>query len=349
MLAMNKLKLMIVGMLLLGSSVFAQQKPYYTQYILNQYILNPALTGIENYTDLKLSYRNQWTNIPGSPQTMYLTVHAPIGKQDYKTTPTSYEPMGNNSIGNDWFEENVTSPTHHGVGLSIINDKTGYISRFSISGSYAYHKGMSPKTTLSLGFQAGFSSVTVDRSKIDWGNTSMDPNDPAIGYATGELKKSMPELGVGLWLYSHDFFVGASILNIVPSKAKFVKNNKYGTYLVPHTFVSGGYRLPMSAGITFLPSVLIQWVNPEPIQVHANAKFQYEDKLWFGGSYRYTDKLGGFAVMTGVNISNSLNIGYAYDFADNSRLRGYQGNTHEIIVGFLLGNRFREICPRCSW
>ncbi|RYZ27739.1 MAG: type IX secretion system membrane protein PorP/SprF, partial [Sphingobacteriales bacterium] len=31
----------------------AQQKPHYTQYIMNQYILNPAITGIENYTDIE--------------------------------------------------------------------------------------------------------------------------------------------------------------------------------------------------------------------------------------------------------------------------------------------------------
>ncbi|MES2431650.1 MAG: type IX secretion system membrane protein PorP/SprF [Bacteroidota bacterium] len=346
---MNKLKILIVLLILINSKADAQQKPYYTQYILNNYILNPALSGIENYTDLKLSYRNQWTEIPGAPQTMYATIHAPIGKADYKTTPTSFEPAGENSIGNDWFEENVTSPPHHGVGLSIVNDKTGYLSRFTISGSYAYHKGMSEKTTLSLGFQAGFSNVTLDRSKIDWANSSMDPNDPAIGYSTGELKKAMPEIGAGVWLYSHDFFVGASVLNIVPGKAKFVKNDKYGTYFVPHYFAQAGYRLPMSSGLTFLPSVLLQWISPQPVQAHVNAKFQYEDKLWFGGSYRYTDKLGGFAAMAGVNISNTLNIGYAYDFANNSRLRAYQGNTHEIIVGFLLGNRFRQICPRCSW
>ena len=36
----------------------AQQKPVYTQYILNNYIVNPAVTGIENYTDVKISYRN---------------------------------------------------------------------------------------------------------------------------------------------------------------------------------------------------------------------------------------------------------------------------------------------------
>lgn len=343
---MNKLKMLIVLMLFV-ITVNAQQKPYYTQYILNPFIINPAVTGIENYTDLKLSYRNQWTNIPGAPQTMYFTLHGPIGKADYKTTPTSFEPSGTNSIGNDWFEENVTSPNHHGVGLTIINDKTGYLSRFTVSGSYAYHKGLSAKSTLSLGFQAGFSSTTLDRTKINW--ASLDPNDPAIGYSTGELKKGLPEVGVGLWLYSHDYFIGASALNIVPGKAKFVKNSKYGTYYVPHYFVSGGYKIPFSGDMTFLPSLMLQWISPEPVQIHANAKFQYDNKLWFGASYRYTDKLGGFAAMAGVNVSNSFNVGYSYDFANSSRLRNYQGNTHEIIIGFLLGNRFREICPRCSW
>lgn len=343
---MNKLKIIIV-LALFAINANAQQKPYYTQYILNPYILNPALTGIENYTDLKLSYRNQWTNIPGAPQTMYFTLHGPIGKQDYKTTPTSFRPSGNNSVGNDWYEENVTSPDHHGVGLSVINDKTGYISRFSISGSYAYHKGINAKSTLSLGFQAGYSSVTLDRSKINW--ATLDPNDPAIGYSSGELKKGVPEIGAGLWLYSQDYFVGASVQNIVPGKAKFVKNDKYGISYAPHFFVSSGYRLPLDGGLTFLPSVMLQWINPEPVQVHANLKMQYEEKLWFGASYRYTDKLGGFAAMAGVNVSNTFNIGYSYDFANNSRLRNYQGNTHEIIVGFLLGNRFREICPRCEW
>ena len=33
---------------------FGQAKPSYTQYIPNNYILNPALTGIENYTDINL-------------------------------------------------------------------------------------------------------------------------------------------------------------------------------------------------------------------------------------------------------------------------------------------------------
>jgi len=49
------------------SAVSAQQKPHYTQYILNQYIVNPALTGIENYVEVKLSYRHQWVGRQDGP------------------------------------------------------------------------------------------------------------------------------------------------------------------------------------------------------------------------------------------------------------------------------------------
>ena len=66
-----------------GMRGLAQQKPHYTQYILNQYIVNPALTGIENYIDVKLSHRHQWVGIQDAPVTSYLSVHGPIGKKRF--------------------------------------------------------------------------------------------------------------------------------------------------------------------------------------------------------------------------------------------------------------------------
>src|SRR5215831_20547302 len=75
----------------------SQQRPYYTQYILNNYILNPALTGIENYTDLKLSIRDQWVGLNGAPRTCYLTIQGPLGKKDEKQTATSQASAEENS------------------------------------------------------------------------------------------------------------------------------------------------------------------------------------------------------------------------------------------------------------
>ena len=74
----------------------AQQKPHYTQYILNNYIINPALTGIENYADIKISHRHQWVGIQDAPVTTYLTFHTALGKKDYRTSATSYRVPGEN-------------------------------------------------------------------------------------------------------------------------------------------------------------------------------------------------------------------------------------------------------------
>ncbi len=93
---MKKILLLTAGMYI-SYVASAQQRAHYTQYILNNYILNPALTGIENYTDIKISARDQWVGMSGAPRTAYLTVHMPIGKKDLKTTPTSFEIPGEKS------------------------------------------------------------------------------------------------------------------------------------------------------------------------------------------------------------------------------------------------------------
>ena len=110
-----------------------------TQYILNNFVLNPAVTGIENYTDIKMSSRNQWTGINGAPVTNYLTIHTAIGKTDMRTSATSFEVPGQNPRGTNYWENYTAPKAHHGVGFSAMNDKAGYINRWSLSGSYAYH------------------------------------------------------------------------------------------------------------------------------------------------------------------------------------------------------------------
>lgn len=329
------------------SESFGQAKPYYTQYILNNYILNPGITGIENYTDVKLSYRNQWSGITGAPITTYLSIHGPIGKKDLRTNATSFQIPGENPGGPKAWDEYAVSPAHHGIGLQAINDKAGYINRWTISGSYAYHKPLGVKTSLAAGFNVGVTSVNLDRSKIVWGN--LDPNDPAVGYNSGAISKVRPEIGAGLWLYSARYFVGVSVLNIVPGKAKFVTDNKYGTYFTPNYFATAGYRFAASPDISVLPSVMVQYWQPQLTSVHANVKVQYRDFLWIGGSYRFADLVGGFSGMIGLNISNTFNISYAYENATTSRLQTYTRGTHEVVLGFLIGNKYGSSCPRNVW
>ncbi len=325
-----------------------QQRPHYTQYILNQYILNPAITGIENYADVKISARDQWVGLQGAPRTAYLTIHAPIGKTDYRTATTSFTIPGENPRGKYYWENYTAAEPHHGVGLSVVNDATGSFNRFTAMLSYAYHLGINPTTNLAAGFGAGITKVSIDRNKHDFDGAG-DPVDPATGLALdGELFKTKPDISAGLYLYSRDFFIGLSAQQIIPQKLQFVDDASFSTTgrLVPHVFLSGGYRFLLNDDINAIPSLMVKYINGSSgsgIQPETNLKLQYRDLFWVGGSYRYGD---GFAAMLGLNVANTVNVGYAYDVT-TTQLNTVSRGTHEIVIGFLIGNKYSEACPRC--
>ena len=320
----------------------AQQRPHYTQYVLNPFILNPALTGIENYTDLKLSARDQWVGLEGAPRTAYLSVHGPIGKKDYKTTATSFGIPGENPRGKAYWENYTASAPHHGIGLTLINDRTGLFNRFSVAASYAYHIGLSARSNLSAGFSGGFSHIGFNAAKAQ----AADPNDPALA-GGGTPFRIRPDVGAGIWFYSSRFMAGISAQQVIPQQLGFAADPAYSMKLIPHYFITGGYRFLISESINALPSVLVKGVSgaANPVQFDANIKLQYLDMLWIGGSYRLQD---GYAAMLGLNAANTFHVSYAYDFTRTALNTASRG-THELIIGFLLGNRYGDTCPRNVW
>ena len=326
-----------------GMRGLAQQKPHYTQYILNQYIVNPALTGIENYIDVKLSHRHQWVGIQDAPVTSYLSVHGPIGKKDFRTTATSFETPGENPRGKQYWQDFTAAEAHHGVGLQVINDVTGPLSNFSAYGTYAYHMGLTARTSLSAGFGVGLNRISLDASKLDFGDITVDP---AV-YSTGVLNNTRLDIMAGLYLYSADYFIGVSAQQVVPQKIDFNKNyiSPREGRTVPHLFATAGYRFLIGEDFNLIPSVMVKYVTPIPTQIEGNLKLQYRDLLWVGASYRHED---GFAGMLGVNVSNTFNVGYAYDYT-TSRLNNFSKGTHEFILGFLIGNKYPDSCPRNVW
>jgi type IX secretion system PorP/SprF family membrane protein len=330
--------------LLVVGSMHAQQRPHYTQYILNNFILNPALSGIENYTDVKISARDQWVGLDGAPKTFYLSVSQPLGKKDYKTSATSFNIPGQNPRGSSYWQNYNASEPHHGVGFTMVNDKTGLYNRFTASGTYAYHLGLSPYMNLAAGFSAGVGMISYDKGKAQFAN----PLDPVIASNSNELNKIRPDIGAGLWLYTADYFVGLSAQQIVPQKVRFSDDaSTLGNKFIPHLFATAGYRFLMSEDINAVPSIMMKYVQGSPTtpQFDLNMKLQFRDLLWMGGSYRLED---GYAAMVGLNVGNTFNVGYSYDFTQ-TKLNTTSRGTHELIIGFLIGNRYGDTCPRNVW
>ncbi|SKA12397.1 PorP/SprF family type IX secretion system membrane protein [Sediminibacterium ginsengisoli] len=322
----------------------AQQRPYYTQYIMNNYILNPAVAGIENYWDAKASHRMQWIGVQDAPVTTYFTIQGPLKKGDYdRLNPTSFHASGSNPRGPAYWRDYVAAEPHHGIGFTILNDKTGPLNRFAAYGSYAYHMGISPGTSISAGVSVGITNMSLDASKLNFGSVTVDP---AVA-GSGVINKIRPDISAGLWLYSKDYFLGIAAQQIVPQQIAFSDNQVYVEKgkLIPHLFFSAGYRIPVSDDVSLLPSALIRYISPLPVGFDINAKVQYQDLLWLGGSYRYKD---GYAAMAGVNLNRNINIGYSYDL-QTSNLNTVSKGTHEILVGFLIGNSYGDWCPRHLW
>ena len=337
-------KIFIIMAICITLKGFAQQRPYYTQYILNNYLINPAVAGIENYWDVKMSHRLQWVGLQDAPVTTYLTIQGPLHKAAYNNeTATTIHAEGQNPRGESYWKDYTAPDPHAGVGFTIINDRTGPLNRLGAFGTISYHVGLSSTTNLSGGISAGFTDMSLDASKLNFGAISVDP---AVG-SSGLINRIKPDISAGLWLYSKDYFIGLAAQQIIPEQLAFSNNTVYVEKgkLIPHLFFSAGYRMQMSDDISFLPSALIRYISPLPIGFDINAKFQYQDLMWLGANYRYQD---GFAAMIGININRGLNIGYSYDM-QTSQLNTVSKGTHEILIGFLIGNKYGDWCPRNLW
>lgn len=343
----DRISPIIIGLiLLLPILTSAQQKPQYTQYIINNYIINPALTGIENYVDIKFGHRHQWVGLKGAPVTTYVTMHKPIWKDDYKTHPGTIFSIDDEPVrSKDMWKEYTTSPSHHGIGMIISNDKIGAFNNFSMMATYAYHKHLNPQLNLSAGIGIGISKYSINTDKLFFGIDY--PIDPAV-YGSGVLGEIKMDMSTGLWLYSPRFFIGGAMQQIVPNKIDYSSGlaSIKGKY-EPHLFVTAGYGFFFGDDAFIVPSVMVKHIAPVPTQVDINVKATFNDVFWVGGSYRHKY---GFAAMTGVRASNKVMVSYSYDYS-YTKIRTVSTGSHEIIVGLALNNRTPDNtrCPANLW
>lgn len=321
--------------------VFGQQKPQYTQYIFNNYLLNPALSGIENYTDFKAGHRQQWTGIKDAPQTTFAAAHWNLGDEYLWKNPLSLPVKDQNPRDDDYTQNYTASPAHHGVGIIVLYDKAGPISNLDASLTYAYHLKLQGTLNLAVGIAAGIKRIKLNLSDLDLEN----PADPALG-SNAIVGQTKPDLALGAWLYGANFFAGASIQQILPNKLAFTTDKAYNLGKeVPHAFVTAGYKLFINDELSVIPSVMVKYIRPLPLTFDANIKFSLRDKIWLGGGCRYQDS---YAIMAGFNISRLLNLTYSYDIS-TSNFKRYSNGSHEIVLGLQLQNVYQSVFSNRMW
>ncbi|MEJ2881986.1 PorP/SprF family type IX secretion system membrane protein [Pedobacter sp. GR22-6] len=321
-------------------ALHAQQRPQYTQYIFNNYLVNPAISGIENYTDIKVGYRQQWTGIKDAPKTSFVSAHWKLGDEYLWKNALSLPENTDDPMSRNYMQNYTASPAHHGMGVIAVLDEAGPISRLDASLTYAYHLQMTDQLNFSVGVAAGISRIGLDVNALEF------QTGPDQVIQNAYLSQIKPDLGLGVWLYGASFFAGASVQQVLPQKLKFTSEPIYNTGKdVPHYFFTLGYRLFLDEEITALPSVMVRKVSPTPLSIDANLKIAFKDRVWVGGSYRRNDS---FSALAGINVSKLLNLTYSYDFITSDLSRVSNG-THEIVLGIQLNNVYEVMSKAKMW
>jgi type IX secretion system PorP/SprF family membrane protein len=319
------LTLLLLPLLLAAVSARAQQQAQYSQYMNNNYLLNPGATGVEDYIDVKFSYRTQWTGLEGAPKTYYASINSSLGK---------WRSTGKRTIHD-------RRRPFHAIGGLVYNDVTGPTSRTGLYASYAYNLVLTPDLRLALGVSAGMQQFAVDGQQLRF----FDPTTRAASAASRVLDGS-----VGLWMYSSRFYVGLSGAQLLGNKLNFsygpnlLDAGAPGNTLKRHYFATAGVRLPLSSDWSLVPSVLVKAVDPAPLSVDLNAKLKYQDLLWVGVSWRAFDSA---VAMVGLSYEE-FTLGYSYD-AGLSELAGYHGGSHEVLLGLRIKKKAQVVCTNRFW
>jgi type IX secretion system PorP/SprF family membrane protein len=295
---MKKLTLLFVS-IFMGSMLQAQQLPQLSQFMLNDFAVNPAIAGMNDSYQIKTSVRNQWVGIEDAPKTTLLSIY---GK----------------------------SSDHVGLGGSVFNDQVSSTSRAGASLTYAYHLNFTDEVKMSMALSGGFTQFKID--KAGW-NVS-NPNDPIMDGAV--VVNLVPDATFGLNIYEEDkWYLGIAVPQLLNSKLTlidedFVKNISVDMdgSLSRHIYVMGMYNLEIDHYWDLQPSVLFKTVSNQN-QIDMGLKTIYSDKFWMGMDYRTN---GDIVALLGFMIQEKFMIGYSYDVA-NSDMNIATTGSHEFMFG----------------
>jgi type IX secretion system PorP/SprF family membrane protein len=268
--------------------------PHYTQYMFNEFVINPAVAGVEDHFQIRTNHRFQWVGLSDPPVTNSISIYGPHEKL----------PMG--------------------YGAYIYNDVTGPTSRTGFTGAYAYNISLTGDMRLSMGLYLSLLQYRVDGTQLN----PKDVSDPTLLNMVST--SSMPDAGLGAYLYSEDFYVGLSLAQLLNNKLKIFDNGDGLNRLKTHFNLVAGYHLPINADFTFEPSLMIKGTAPKEFAFDVSARVDWQKTLWGALSYRYHDAV---AFMIGYSYQETLLFGYAYDIGISS-LRKYNTGTHEIMIGY---------------
>ena len=294
---MRKFLIIPLGLLLFSLEMYSQQDPQYTQYMYNTMSVNPAYAGSRGHTTINALGRTQWVGFDGAPDTQTLSYDTPLG----------YSGLG--------------------LGINLVNDKLGPSHETYLDGNMSYTIRTGEEGNLAFGLKFGGRLLNIDWSR----GRQLHDNDAST--QDNINNKFLPTLGAGIYYHEPDWYLGLSVPNFLRTEhydASTSQSSNEVSLEKMHFFLIGGLVFDLSEDIKFKPAFLFKGVAGAPVSLDVSANFLFNEKFRAGLSWRWDDSI---AVLLGFQVSEGLQIGYAYDLT-TSNYANYNSGTHEVMLRY---------------
>lgn len=297
----------------------AQQVPLYSQYMLNGFLLNPAVAGSEGYTAVNLTAREQWIGFNDAPGTYAMSFQTRVLRKSYISKSSSVRKRQRYS----------SRSGKVGCGGYIFSDRNGAVERTGLKASYAYHIFFG-NSQLSMGM-----SLTAFQLRLLDDKINLEDNDDLV-YINARGTAFIPDADIGIYFDTPDFYVGLSADQLLESRLSLGEG--YEDYrLIRSYYLMAGYDIPINDYLLVTPSTLVKVSEFGAFQVDLNAKLYYDQTYWAGLTYRTGNAL---ILLAGLRIDRLI-FGYAFDISMTNIMKHSYG-THEFVFAAKFGDSARR-------
>jgi type IX secretion system PorP/SprF family membrane protein len=313
----------------------AQQFPIYSQYMMNSFLLNPAVAGHEGYTAINMTVRQQWVGLQDAPSTYAISGQTRLLKNSFISRSRSIRRR----------RRVMSRSGKVGLGGYIFHDQNGALSKTGGQFTYAYHLTFR-RSQLSMGASLNAFQYRIDKSKI-----RLETENDYLYLNTND-KAYIIDANFGAYYSDRNIYAGISAQNLFESLLKLDESRDgSGFKLERHYLAMAGYRFDLIDFLFIEPSFLLKFSEASIAQLDANLKVYYKEDYWAGLAYRTgsgsrvtTESIGGrgssLIFMIGARIDKFI-IGYAFDYTFSS-IGAKTLGSHEVMLGVKFGDSSRR-------
>lgn len=307
-----------------------QSFPLFSQYLLNEFTVNPSMAGIDGMTSVNVSGRQQWAfspknEFPTTPQTF----SASISTRIIKSPGSTHRSKGYKKLGR-------TPSGRVAVGAAIFSDYNGPISKSGMQGVYTYHISLL-NSQLSFGLAGLLYQLKIDGDQLDF-----DPNNKGLVVDSRILNiidkpQYICDAAAGATFSTSKYHIGLSCFQLFEAGLKL--SDSYGLNLTQtrYYYLTAAYKYQQGYKYEIEPSLVVRTDESLNVVADISGRLVYQKLYWGGIGFRTT---GDFILLAGLKMGKYY-LGYSLDYGFNKITQTSYGS-HEILLAAKFGDSTRR-------